>query len=160
MADNPPKPKPSMKPKPPMKPKMGMKPPMAKKPPTVGSKLSSQKTEEEEWLSGEVDRIKNEIRDQIEVVYQSLEELEEVHGVLMQQVIQRIEKKFGSGGVSKGTYDLMDSEYYDIVYDNVEKLVGHIDSGSEKVVAKIGEILKDGLNEILNSFKKPSSSSE
>ena len=72
----------------------------------------------------------------------------------MQQVIQRIEKKFGSGNVSQETYDLMDSEYYDMVYDNVEKLVGHIDQGTESVVQNIGNVLKDGLSDILSSFKK------
>ncbi len=139
----------TIKPTPVIKPKPAVAPQMATKPGVSGSK-----TEEEKWLSSKISEIKSEVEKEIKVVSQSLQELEEVHSVLMQQVIQRMEKKKEAGSVSQETYDLMSSEYYNIVYDDVEKLVGHIDRGTESVVQNIGQVLKNGLNEILSNFKK------
>ena len=147
--DKPSPPKPAIKPSPSIKPAASYKPPGAAKP-----GAGSGKTEEEKWLASKVAEIRSEIEKEIKVVFQSLDELQEVHSILMQQVIQRIEKKFGSGAVTQETYDLMDGQYYDIVYDNVEKLVTHIDKGTESVVQSIADVLKKGLDDILSSFRK------
>lgn len=128
--------------------------PTVAKPPASAAPKPGGKSEEELWLSSKVRDLRSNLEKDIKVVYQSLEELEEVHSVLMQQVIQRIEKKLGSGNVTQETYDLMDTEYYNMVYDNVEKLVAHISKGTETVIARISQTLKSGFDEILSSFKK------
>lgn len=147
--DKPSPPKPAIKPSPSIKPAATYKPPGAAKPGP-----GSGKSEEEKWLASKITEIRSEIEKEIKVVFQSLDELQEVHSILMQQIIQRIEKKFGAGTVTQETYDLMDNQYYDIVYDNVEKLVTHIAKGTESVVQKIGDALSKGLDEILSSFRK------
>ena len=141
--------KPTVKPTPVIKPKPAVASQMATKPGVSGGK-----TEEEKWLSSKISEIKSEVEKEIKVVYQSLQELEEVHSILMQQIIRRMEKKKEAGSVSQETHDLMSSEYYKMVYENVEKLVGHIDRGTESLVQNIGQLLKNGLNEILSNFKK------
>ena len=139
----------TIKPTPVIRPKPAVAPQMATKPGVSGGK-----TEEEKRLSSKISEIKSEVEKEIKVVSQSLQELEEVHSILMQQIIQRMEKKKEAGSVSQETYDLMSSEYYNIVYDDVEKLVSHIDTATESVVQNIGQILKNGLSELLSSLKK------